>query len=367
MRKQTVLKKSRVPVVKVVDLFCGAGGLAYGLRSAGFEIAAGVDLDPACRHPFETNCSGEFVEKSVADISKAELDEWFEGADVRVLAGCAPCQPFSTYSQSRRTPDTRWELLRSFLKLAVDLRPEIVTMENVRGLAAKPIWREFVEGLEYAKYHVAWGDVLCSDFGVPQSRKRLVLIASRLGPIEMPTAEERTVLRTVRDAIADLPPLKAGESDVEDALHVACRLSPTNLKRIRASKPGGTWRDWPKNLRATCHKKYSGETYPSLYGRMSWDETAPTMTTQCFGYGNGRFGHPEQDRAITLREAAILQSFPASYSFIPKDGRLTFDKVGMLIGNAVPPKLGEAIGRSVSAHLRSQAVRCGLPSDRPRD
>ena len=356
-------KKNHLPVVKVVDLFCGAGGLAYGLKSAGFEIAVGVDLDPACRHPFEKNCGGEFVEKSVADITKAELDGWFEGADVRVLAGCAPCQPFSTYSQSRKTPDARWELLRSFLSLAVDLQPEIVTMENVRGLAAKAIWREFVEGLKGAGYRVAWGEVLCSDFGVPQSRKRLVLIASRLGPIEMPTAEEGTAPPTVRDAIADLPPLKAGESYPEDVLHVACRLSPTNLKRIRASKPGGTWRDWPKKLRAACHKKETGETYPAVYGRMCWDELAPTMTTQCFGYGNGRFGHPEQDRAITLREAAILQSFPASYSFVPGEGRLTFDKVGMLIGNAVPPKLGEAIGRSVSDHLRRL---CLSPAAFPR-
>jgi DNA (cytosine-5)-methyltransferase 1 len=284
MRKQADHKKSKAPIVRVVDLFCGAGGLAFGLKSAGFQIAAGVDLDPACRHPFETNCGGEFVEKSVANITTLELDGWFKGADVRVLAGCAPCQPFSTYSQSRRTPDKRWVLLRSFLKLAVDLRPEIVTMENVRGLASKAIWREFVEGLERAEYHVAWGEVLCSDFGVPQSRKRLVLIASRLGPINMPVAEEGTVPQTVRDAIANLPALEAGESDVDDALHIACRLSPTNLKRIRVSKPGGTWRDWPRKLRAACHNRNSGETYPSVYGRMSWDETAPTMTTQCFGY-----------------------------------------------------------------------------------
>jgi DNA (cytosine-5)-methyltransferase 1 len=356
MRKKAKQKKSRIPVVKVVDLFCGAGGLAYGLKSAGFDIAVGVDLDPACRHPFEANCGGEFVEKSVADITKAELTNWFNGADVRILAGCAPCQPFSTYSQSRRTPDARWELLRSFLKLAVELRPEIVTMENVCGLAAKGIWREFVEGLEDANYHITWGEILCSDFGVPQSRKRLVLIASRLGPIDMPTAAQGTEPRTVRDAIGDLPPLIAGERDDDDAMHIACRLSPTNLKRIRASKPGGTWRDWPKNLRAACHRKETGETYPSVYGRMSWDEVAPTMTTQCFGYGNGRFGHPEQDRAITLREAAILQSFPASYSFIPENGRLTFDKVGTLIGNAVPPKLGEAIGRRVWDHLNATGL-----------
>jgi DNA (cytosine-5)-methyltransferase 1 len=353
MAAQTTRKKCRSPIIKVVDLFCGAGGLAYGLKSAGFEIAVGVDLDPTCRHPFETNCGGEFVERSVADVTAVELERWFAGAEFRVLAGCAPCQPFSTYSQSRKTPDARWELLRSFLKLAIQSQPEIVTMENVRGLAARPVWTEFVEGLKCAGYHVIWDEILCSDFGVPQSRKRLVLIASRLGPITMPTAANGTVQQTVRNAIADLPALKAGEAHANDALHVACRLSRTNLKRIRASKPGGTWRDWPTKLRAVCHTKETGETYPSVYGRMAWDEPAPTITTQCFGYGNGRFGHPEQDRAITLREAAILQSFPASYSFIQDDSQLTFAKVGMLIGNAVPPKLAEAIGSTVSAHLNA--------------
>lgn len=345
--------QDRDPVIKVVDLFCGAGGLAYGLKAAGLTIAAGVDLDPACRHPFEENCKGHFEEKSVSDLTKVQLNEWFAGADVRVLAGCAPCQPFSTYSQARKAPDARWDLLRSFLRLAEEIRPEIVTMENVRGLAANAIWKEFVGGLQEAGYHVAWDEVVCTDYGVPQSRKRLVLIASLLGPIDMPKAATGEVPVTVRSAIAELPKLNAGQASKADSLHVACKLSETNVKRIKASKPGGTWRDWPEDLRATCHTKETGETYPSVYGRMAWDEPAPTMTTQCFGYGNGRFGHPEQDRAITLREAAILQSFPREYSFLPEDQTPTFAKVGMLIGNAVPPKLGEAIGIAIREHVQS--------------
>jgi DNA (cytosine-5)-methyltransferase 1 len=341
------------PAIKVVDLFCGAGGLAYGLRSAGLFIAAGVDLDPACRYPFEENCKGHFEEKSVADLTKVELDVWFDGAAVRVLAGCAPCQPFSTYSQARKTPDARWDLLRTFLRLAIEVRPEIVTMENVLGLAAKPIWKEFVGGLSDAGYHVAWDEVVCTDYGVPQSRKRLVLVASLLGPIDVPKAATGHVPVTVRSAIAELPRLNAGQASETDNLHVACKLSETNLRRIKSSKPGGTWRDWPADLRATCHTKGTGETYPSVYGRMTWDDPAPTMTTQCFGYGNGRFGHPEQDRAITLREAAILQSFPREYSFLPEGRTPTFAKVGTLIGNAVPPKLGEAIGHTIRTHVQS--------------
>ena len=184
-----------------------------------------------------------------------------------------------------------------------------------------------------------------------QSRKRLVLIASRIGPIAVPISSGSGRSPTVREAIAKLPTLEAGEGSLDDPLHVASRLSPVNLKRMRASKPGGTWRDWPKKLRAKCHQRQTGSTYPSVYGRMSWDKPSPTVTTQCFGYGNGRFGHPAQDRAITLREAAILQSFPPTYSFLPYGIDVSFARIGMLIGNAVPPKLGEAIGTAVRAKI----------------
>jgi DNA (cytosine-5)-methyltransferase 1 len=345
----------RDPKISVVDLFCGAGGLAYGLRSAGLHIAAGIDVDPACRFPFEANCQGIFRRKSVSRVTKDELVALFRGADVRVLAGCAPCQPFSTYSQARKSPDRRWTLLRAFGKLATAVKPEIVTMENVRGLATNPIWNEFITALRNADYYISWAEARCVDYGVPQTRLRLVLLASRLGPIQIPKPEKLAVPSTVRNAIAGLPRLEAGQSSADDPLHSACRLSPLNLRRIQASVPGGTWRDWPEELRATCHLKATGETYPSVYGRMEWDQPSPTITTQCFGFGNGRFGHPEQNRAITLREAAILQSFPPEYKFVASRDRTTFAKVGKLIGNAVPPKLAEAIGRSIRAHVATNA------------
>ena len=178
----------------------------------------------------------------------------------------------------------------------------------------------------------------------------MVLLASLHGPIRMidPTHSKP---RTVRQAIGRLRPLEAGESAPRDRLHVASALSPKNLARIRASKPGGTWRDWPRHLIADCHRTDSGRTYPSVYGRMEWDKPAPTMTTQCFGYGNGRFGHPEQDRAISLREAAILQSFPRNYEFVPPGEPVQFTPIGRMIGNAVPVELGRAIARSISRHL----------------
>lgn len=336
----------------VVDLFCGAGGLAYGLKSAGLDIKAGVDLDPSCKFPLEENTGAVFACRDVADVKSADLKAWFGDAQVRVLAGCAPCQPFSTYSQSRKSVDSRWTLLKHFQRLAIATRPEIVTMENVPGLASQDVWKRFIAALSRAKYRVSWSEVACDEYQVPQSRRRLVLLASLLGPIELRKSDAKLKM-TVREAIGDLPRLAAGSYWEHDPLHATASLSPTNLKRIRASKPGGTWRDWPEEMRADCHRKSTGKTYPSVYGRMEWDKPAPTMTTQCYGFGNGRFGHPEQDRAISLREAAIIQSFPRDYRFIKPGDPVTFERLGTLIGNAVPPKLGEAIGHSILNHIEA--------------
>jgi DNA (cytosine-5)-methyltransferase 1 len=344
--------------IAVIDLFCGAGGLAFGLKTAGLHIAAGVDLDPACKHPLEANTGASFKCKDIAAVTTHDLHSWFGDAQVRVLAGCAPCQPFSTYSQSRKSVDDRWILLREFKRLAEAAKPEVVTMENVPGLASQAVWREFVAALDSAGYHTAWEEVDCTKYGIPQRRRRLVLLASRLGPIEL--AEEQTSAQTVKDAIGELPAIGAGEQAENDPLHTASSLSGTNMRRIRASRPGGTWRDWPEELRAKCHRRSSGKTYPSVYGRMEWDRPAPTITTQCYGFGNGRFGHPDQDRAISLREAAILQSFPPHYSFVADGKPVSFSAVGTLIGNAVPPKLGEAIGRSIVAHLEQAQGRTQL-------
>lgn len=335
----------------VVDLFCGAGGLSFGLREAGLNVRAGVDIDSDSRYPFEKNCHAKFLCGDVEGLGSEKLVELFGRGKVRVLAGCAPCQPFSTYSNTRKTIDERWQLLKSFGRLALEVRPEVVTMENVVRLNQQPIWDQFVEALSRAGYRVVWDVLPCGQFDVPQTRKRLVLLASRLGPIELP-ARQGTYRATVREAIGQLPPIRAGERNASDPLHIASRLSRKNLERIRASKPGGTWRDWPSSLRAPCHTKKTGETYPSVYGRMSWDEPAPTITTQFYGFGNGRFGHPEQDRAISIREAALLQSFPQNYAFVKAGEAVTFRRLGILIGNAVPPKLGTAIGQAILSHLR---------------
>jgi DNA (cytosine-5)-methyltransferase 1 len=347
-----------VKSISCVDLFCGAGGLTHGFVLEGLPVVAGIDLDPACRFPYEANNQAKFVECDISKVTIAELKELFGDARLTILAGCAPCQPFSTYAQRYEldAKDGKWGLLYQFARLAEGTRPDVITMENVPTVAKHEVFHDFVDTLERLGYNV-WFDVVdCSRYGVPQTRRRMVLLASRHGKISMiePTHEKPT---TVRQAIGRLRPLSAGEAAPRDKLHVTATLSEKNLKRIKVSKPGGTWRDWPDDLVADCHRAKSGRTYAGVYGRMEWDQPAPTMTTQCYGFGNGRFGHPKQDRAISLREAAILQSFPRDYAFVPKGGDVSFTVLGRLIGNAVPVDLGRAIARSINIHLGSLARR----------
>jgi len=354
-RKTRSSGRRSVTKVKAVDLFCGAGGLTRGLEAAGIEVATGVDIDPACEYPFTANNRAGFLLKSVEDIAGKDFTDALKGGSFTLLAGCAPCQPFSTYSRGKSGPaDKRWNLLSQFARLVKEVQPDLVTMENVPRLQEQAVFAEFVSSLKKDGYSVFHKVVDCADYGVPQHRQRLVLLASKHGPIEMiaPTVKKE-LRRTVRKAIGELPPLRAGGICPDDPLHQSSELSPLNLKRIRASKVGGTWRDWDKKLVADCHKKKTGKTYPSVYGRMGWDEPSPTMTTQFFGFGNGRFGHPDQNRAISLREGAILQSFPRNYKFVAKGEPVYIKTIGRLIGNAVPVKLGKAIGKSILRHIES--------------
>jgi DNA (cytosine-5)-methyltransferase 1 len=338
--------------VYAVDLFCGAGGLTHGLERTGIDVRLGVDIDPACKYPYLENNSAKFLLKPVEELKASDIERTFRKNGISLLAGCAPCQTFSTYNQKATPDDKRWWLLHQFARLVQEVSPELVTMENVPRLEEQGIFEEFLGALHDAQYHVAYNIVSCEDYGIPQHRQRLVLLASKLGPIRLlPPSEFGADRKIVRDCIADLPTLKAGETNGADPLHQAAALSKLNRKRIKASRPGGTWRDWEKPLVADCHKKRTGKTYPSVYGRMCWDEPAPTITTQFFGFGNGRFGHPKQDRAISLREGAILQSFPNDYVFVPPGKPIYKKSVGKLIGNAVPPMLGEVIGLSILEHV----------------
>lgn len=345
-------KAASLHTISAVDLFCGAGGLTHGLEKSGIAVNLGIDIDPACEYPYSANNKARFLLKSVDDAEASELMAAYSGADLKLLAGCAPCQTFSSYNQKADSSDKRWWLLLQFSRLIKEVRPELVTMENVPGLADQNVFRKFVSDLEKRNYHIDYKIVNCAEYGLPQHRNRLVLLASQLGTINLlPPKKFKRKTKTVKEAIGKLPSIKAGAIDPKDPLHQSSNLSETNYQRILVSKPGGTWRDWPEDLVADCHKKKSGKTYPSVYGRMRWDEPAPTITTQFFGFGNGRFGHPEQNRAISLREGAILQSFPKKYKFTAPGDPINKKVLGRLIGNAVPVKLGELIGKSILQHV----------------
>jgi len=384
--------------VAAVDLFCGVGGLTYGLRKGGLPVVAGIDVDPDCRYPYEENntedkhedvsVGAEFVEMDLSDIDNDDIkhiESLFGDAEVRVLAGCAPCQPFSPYNHGGESANhEKWGLLKQFATIIEELdpSPHIVTMENVYEVRRHDVYNEFTHTLDRLGYQFPNTKqaqkeafrVYCPEYGVPQKRKRWVLLASRLGEIELedPIYEDESEYPTVRDAIADImdpnDPLPAGGVDDEDPLHKARNLEGKNPDRISISEPGETWELWVEkgreDLLLKCHQKENGRSYTDQYGRMKWEEPAPTITTQFFKYGTGRFGHPGYEeginRALSVREGALLQTFPANYKFSENHEELGTKRAGEFIGNAVPPALGEVIGRSIMDHIKSSPLQVGL-------
>lgn len=342
-----------------VDLFCGIGGLSYGLRRAGLRVVAGLDADKTCRYAFETSTGATFLGDRLEDVSATDIRALFPDGERRILVGCAPCTPFSAYAASSESQSDKWSLVDLFLKRILEVEPEIVSMENVtrlRSFKSGSVFRRFVAGLQDAEYNVVVDSLNAADYGVPQHRRRLVILASRLGPIKLP-APTHPEPRTVRAAIGHLPQLQAGETDPSDRVHRSPNLSPLNLRRIRAAKPGRPWTEWDDpELIARCHKRETGKSYRNVYGRMEWNRPSPTLTTGCFSFGRGRFGHPEQDRAISLREAALLQSFPARYEFVAPGATVSFTRLGRYIGNAVPVALAEAIGHAIHSHICENAA-----------
>ncbi len=349
--------KLRTKKLKIssVDLFCGVGGLTHGLKKAGIKVRAGIDLDKSCQFAYEANNKAQFIGNDISKISGNDIKKFWKDDEVKVLVGCAPCQPFSTHSNKVKNKEDgeKWNLLNEFIRLVEETKPSIVSMENVTNLSNKQIFRDFVAKLESLNYFVNFQNVFCPEYGIPQKRRRLVLLASKYGKIDLikPTHTKENYV-TVQQAIGNLEPLNNGEKSKSDSLHFTSKLSKLNLKRIKSSVPNGTWEDWNEELQLNCHKKESGKTYKSVYGRMSWNSPSPTITTQFYNYGTGRFGHPEQDRALTIREASILQSFPIDYKFIDDDDEIKLTQIGTHIGNAVPVELGFVIGKSIIEHLK---------------
>ncbi|MDD2890223.1 MAG: DNA (cytosine-5-)-methyltransferase [bacterium] len=337
-----------------IDLFCGIGGLTNGLQQAGIKVIAGIDNDASCKYAFETNNDSRFIEGDISKITGEYLNGLYPKDAIKILVGCAPCQTFSqhTLKNKNREKDERWGLLYHFLRLIKESSPDIISMENVPQLRKYSVFHDFVEGLKEEKYFVYYRLVDCQKYGIPQRRIRLVLLASKKKTLELvPETHEPKDYVPIKEVIRHLPSIKAGETYRKDPLHKSLKLSPVNKERIKHSKQGGSWLDWDDDLKLECHKRKGGATYKSVYGRMKWNQPAPTITTQFYSYGTGRFGHPTQNRAISLREGAILQTFSENYKFCPEGSEVFFSEIGRHIGNAVPVELGKIIGKSIKNYI----------------
>lgn len=350
--------------MKAVDFFCGAGGLTRGLLDAGIKVIAGFDRDERCCHTYEHNNPG--VRFIAADIREMGLKDLSANSRLRkyddvLFAGCAPCQPFS--SQRKGNGDRQdTTLLCEFGRIVEDALPGYVLVENVPGIAKVrgfSTFRRFLQMLETKGYSYVYDILDAKRFGVPQNRRRLVLLASRHLHPSLPQPKYGDSFRpfmTVRQAISHFPAIRAGECHKDIPNHVAASIEALNLERLRHTPhDGGDRRSWPIHLRLECHKgNYEGHT--DVYGRMAWDRPAPALTGRCHSISNGRYGHPEQDRAISLREAAAIQSFPDGYVFFGSKKH-----VAMQIGNAVPVRLAEHIGKHIINLRSSRAVTGNTP------
>lgn len=337
--------------IEAIDLFCGIGGLTYGLKMAGIDVLAGLDNDSSCAFSYERNNNSEFILADIANYDFKQMENMYSEGSIKVLVGCAPCQPFSshTYKDKNKQNDNRWNLITYFIKAIGVLKPDIISMENVRGITETDVFKDFVNEIEKMNYRIDYKVIYAPNYGIPQNRSRLVLLASRLGTINVPNkTHSRSNYVTVGMTIKHLSKIKSGEIDPIDKVHRAKNLISLNIKRIQQSKPKGTWKDWDSSLLPNCYRKKSGQTYTSVYGRMDWNNVSPTITTQFYNYGSGRFGHPEQDRALSIREGALLQTFPQTYEFA--EG-IPMSIVARHIGNAVPPILGRVIGEAIKEHV----------------
>lgn len=338
--------------MNAVDFFCGGGGMTRGLLNAGIEVQCGLDLNPACQQTYEHNNGIPYLCRNIVEITPDELIGAYpvlEENDELLLVGCAPCQPFSNQRHTAHE-HVAINLLDEFGRFVEAMNPACVLIENVPGIQrrGRDVFERFLALLHEMQYNVFYEVVNSKDYGVPQKRKRLILIASQnFVPAALPHTHGEGLLPyiTVRDAIERYPAIAAGESDNAFYNHYSSALSELNLRRIAVTPhDGGSRCDWPEELFLNCHNNgYKGHT--DVYGRMRWDEVSPTLTSRCYSLSNGRFGHPEQDRAISLREAAAIQSFDDNYQFFG-----SVQEIGRQIGNAVPVLLAQQIGEYILEH-----------------
>lgn len=346
--------------IGVFDFFSGCGGTSKGFQNAGLNPAFALDFDPDAAETFRSNFPETLFSSNDINLFRSEeIEDLVESYDVTLFCGCAPCQPFTrqnTQKPEKRT-DVRRSLLSRFGLLIEKHGPDYIFVENVPGIqkvAGNSTLTRFKKRLEGLGYDPTVGVVESQNYGVPQRRRRLVLVASKHGKVGFPIAthdpDTGSAVSTVREWISHLPPISAGETHPDVPNHRAANLSELNLKRIRATPPEGTRADWPADLHLDCHTKTGYVGHTDVYGRMKWDGPATGLTTRCISLSNGRYGHPEQHRAISVREAAALQTFPDSFKFYG-----SLNSQAKQIGNAVPVLLAQAFGEHIISHAARRA------------
>lgn len=341
--------------LKAIDFFCGAGGVTCGFKQTGIKVIGGVDIDAKFKQTYELNNGAKFLNEDVSNLEPKRLQDFLPitpNEDNLIFVGCSPCQYYSNLKSDKTKSELGRLLLDDFKEFVLFYKPGFVLIENVPGLETKrgsPLHR-FKKALRKEGYIFDQKVLNAKYFNVPQNRRRFVLLASRLPKIKLELPKQircQDRLVTVAKAIGDynkFPQIPAGTKDETNFQHTVANLSELNLERVKKTpKNGGSRRAWENNeeLQLECYKKHKG--HYDVYGRLHWDRPSPTITTKFLYTSTGRYSHPEQDRAISLREGATLQSFPLDYTFYSTSQ----GKIATMIGNAVPPKLSEAIGEAI--------------------
>lgn len=355
----------------LIDLFAGCGGGSIGFRLAGFSPVAAIEIDVNAAAAYEANLRVKPLVKNIRRVKGPELlrSAGLNAGECTLLFGCPPCQSFTTLRKAATATSRdrrRNTLYLDYLRLVGSVQPRHIAFENVPGMLS-PRWHPHFEallaGLSHLGYRYTWEEIDAADYGVPQRRRRLLVVASRVTQPVFPrrthaaeAADGLAAHRTVRDVIGNCEMLAAGTRHASDPYHAARNHTDIALRRLRAIPAGGARADLPEDLQLECHKGHNG--HYDIYGRMWWDRPAPTLTSGCTNVTRGRFAHPDQNRAITLREAMALQSFPETTELSG-----TGDQMALQVGNAIPPLLARRVGDAVIA--MEEATRAGVQDGAP--
>lgn len=348
--------------LKAIDFFAGIGGVTRGFLNAGIDVIAGIDIDETCKSTYETNnirpngfCS-EFICEDITKINVTSIQKLVSPRDKLVVIGCAPCQPFTKITKNLNSRTKERGLLQSFAEIILKLKPEYLFLENVQGLNSpknKEVLKDFLDALR-PDYELIPQIVNSINFGIPQSRKRIIMFGKRNSYIEFPKPThgfdgKKKKPLTLYQAIGSLPEINAGEQHPKLKTHVCAKLDVVNIKRLSfQKKPGDIMDKWPSDLQLKSRKLKDYKGHRDVYGRLWWDKPSVTLTTKFVSISNGRFAHPEQNRGLSILEGLLLQSFPKNYKMLSPFLR----QQSKQIGNAVPVKLAEAFAKKITEDFK---------------